>query len=269
MFLNYLSFGLGVLTSFAGYSCLIEPNQLILRRKKLFLKRWPKEKNGFQIGLISDMHLRDRYTHDLTKLACLHLVHLNPDAIVIAGDFLGYWKPNSRDLLLDALSPLTQFAGSSYAIPGNHDYYLGVGKDLQHICESLGIHFLSNSVHNEQDIQWVGVDTHNYRVFQVEKVFEGVNPNDPCIVLWHEPDFIDQLPFPVDLQISGHTHGGQCTLIGDWPVAPPNKNRKHIKGFYDAKPTPIYVTSGLATTGPPFRFNHPPEIVLLELYHRS
>src|SRR5579885_1194709 len=151
----------GVSAGMLLYGAFVEAERLVVERKRIRLRRWPKELDGYRIGLIADFHLRDRHTVDLTKRAIDALMAENPDVIVIAGDFVGYWKPESPWLLGDALEALEPMAGRILAVPGNHDYWAGDAAFLEPVCEMLGIRLLRNESWEMDEIEWIGIDSLN------------------------------------------------------------------------------------------------------------
>ncbi|MCG9894484.1 MAG: hypothetical protein MH204_03280, partial [Fimbriimonadaceae bacterium] len=87
----------------------------------------------------------------------------------------------------------------------------------------------------------------------------------PTVCLWHESDFADALPHGLDLVLCGHSHGGQfCTPWGR-PFMTADFGGRRLAGLYTDTPSPTYVSRGLATTGPPSRWNCPPESAILTI----
>ena len=86
------------------------------------------------------------------------------------------------------------------------------------------------------------------------------------VLLAHEPDFADEVArFPVDLQLSGHSHGGQVRLPLLGPLYLPELAQKYVMGQYQVGPLILYTNAGLGTIGVPVRCNCPPEITFLTL----
>jgi predicted MPP superfamily phosphohydrolase len=95
----------------------------------------------------------------------------------------------------------------------------------------------------------------------------GVSPDVPVLALVHEPDYFDEMSsFRNLLQISGHTHGGQCRVpFLDFTPAKVRHGRKYIQGPFSRGESRLFVTRGLGTTGLRVRFACPPEVALLTL----
>lgn len=247
------------------YGAVGEANRLRLERRTVHLKHWPKTLSGYRIGLLADLHLRDRYSVRLSKWAVEALVHEQPDFVVIAGDFVGSWKPESAWLLGEVLTPLKDFRGRVIGVPGNHDYWDGDPRLLKPVLDELGILLLRNEIYRFDGITWVGIDSANALSADPFSTMAEVWDEHPVIVVWHEPDAVDWLPRGADLMLSGHSHGGQFRFPWGWTPMHTYGGEKYVEGFYPNAPTPIYVSRGLGTTGPPSRLGVLPEVTVLTL----
>ncbi len=261
--------GLGIAAAAAGaaslvYGALVESKRLVLEKRTLSLPNWPKRLDGYRIAVLGDLHLRDRYSLELAKRAVAMALDQSPDMVALVGDFVGYWKPESAWLLGEALEPLMGMMGNAVAIPGNHDYWLGDPSLLKPVLDELNIKLLRNETWFHDGITWVGVDSFN--IGRGDPFLSMLkSKRKPEIVLWHEPDAVKYLPEGASLMISGHSHGGQYRFPGGWAPMHTKGGKHYVHGFYPDAPTPIYVTRGVGTTGPPSRFLCPPEVSLLTL----
>lgn len=246
------------------YGALVESKRLVLERKTLRLPGWPERLDGYRIALLGDFHLRDKYTLELAQRAVALALDESPDMVVIAGDFVGYWKDESPRLLWEALEPLSQMLGNVVAVPGNHDYWFGDPSLLEPTLREFDVKLLRNECWPHEGITWIGIDSLNSGKADPYKAMLHMK-RGPSIALWHEPDFVRFLPEGPSLMLSGHSHGGQYRW--PWGGAPMStlNGRRYVQGFYPNAPTPLYVTRGIGTTGPPSRFLCPPEVSLLTL----
>lgn len=246
------------------YGSLYETKRLVLERRTISLPRWPTSLSGVKITLLGDFHLRDRYSFELAQRAVALALESKPDYVVLIGDYVGYWKLECVDMLGELLQPMRKMKGNVIAVPGNHDYWQGDASLLAPIFAELRIKLLRNAHWKHGGIQWIGIDSASARRDDPALAFAGVG-DGPRILLWHEPDPIDRLPFAVDLQLSGHSHGGQWRFPGWTPIRTKLGDR-YTDGFYARDgANPLYVTRGVGTTGPPARFRCPPDVSLLTL----
>lgn len=159
-----------------------------------------------------------------------------------------------------------------FAILGNHDYWGDVTL-VQTCLQESGFTLLKNQVTE------INTDTDQIYISGLDDVLEGVpdlgpviqqtekHPDRFHIMLVHEPDYADAVAnYHVDLQLSGHSHGGQITfpLIG--PIITPPDSKKYINGLYKINERlTLYINRGIGTTILPFRFLCKPELTIIEL----
>lgn len=250
-----------------AYGALFESKRLVLERRRIRLPRWPKSLNGLKAAVLADLHLRDRYSLELAQRAVAMAIAEEPDIFLIPGDIVGYWKEESSQLLMAALEPLGAVDVPVIAVPGNHEYWSGTPELLLPVFDALGIELLRNSARSHLGVQWVGIDSANEGRARPEYALsQAGGGGDPIVVIWHEPDVVEELPPGAALMISGHSHGGQFRLPNGWAPMYTLNGRKYPEGFYPDAPTPLYVSRGVGTTGPPSRLFCPPEVSLLELW---
>ena len=245
------------------YGALVEANDLRVEHHTLRLQNWPKDLDGLRIALLADFHIRDSYSAALAQRAVTAAVMEAPDYFVLAGDFVGYWKLSSPWLLEQALRPLSNFKGSVIAVPGNHDYWEGDASLLRPILEELNIVLLRNEAFKTEGISWFGLDSLNAKRAMpslYKRQSETAN-----IVVFHEPDGVMQLRERCDLMLSGHSHGGQFTFPWGWTPMHTKNGQKYVRGFFPEAESPLFVTRGIGTTGPPSRLCCSPEVAILTL----
>ena len=255
----------------------LEPNRPRLVRQNFFLSRWPEQLDGFTIALLSDFHY-DPYFSIHPLHAAIPIVNsLRPDLIVLAGDFVS--APSFGDVRKAAFAAepcarlLRQMAAPHglWAIMGNHDQ----DTDPEHVTRALQsekIEVLANQSHaierNGARVWLAGVNDVLSGAADLQVTLRHVPAGEAVILLAHEPDFADEASrFPIDLQLSGHSHGGQVRIPLLPPLYLPPMAKKYVLGRYQVGPLTLYTTAGLGTVGVPVRLNCPPEITLLTLRH--
>lgn len=256
--------GFGIL----AYGALVESKRLVLERYRLRVPGWPSRLDGFTIALLADFHLRDGHSAELAERAIALALDAEPDMVVLAGDFVGLWTGDAPKMVGDVLEPLLLMEGRVVAVPGNHDY-LGYGNAdlLGAICDALNIRLLRNASWANQGIRWVGIDSFNAGYADPAAAFGTIphGASEPIVVVWHEPDLVVTLPPGASLMLSGHSHGGQFLAPWGWAPMSTENGRRYVRGYYPEAATPLFVTRGVGTTGPPSRLFCRPEVALLEI----
>jgi uncharacterized protein len=258
-----------------GDSILLEPNRPRVVRQDLFLSRWPERLNGFTVAHLSDFHYDPYFSVHPLHAAIPMVNSLRPDLIVLTGDFVTKpWAGDDRKAA-NAAEPcarlLRQMSAPHglWAVLGNHDE----GTDHRHVTRALraeNIQVLANqsqAIEREGARIWLaGVNDVLSRTADLSKTLRRVPADEAVILLAHEPDFADETAkFPIDLQLSGHSHGGQVRIPFLPPLYLPKMAKKYILGTYRVGPLTLYTTAGLGTIGVAMRLNCPPEITLLTL----
>ncbi|MCI0354143.1 MAG: metallophosphoesterase [Acidobacteria bacterium] len=261
----------------AGYGFLIEPRRLVVERIEIRLRRLPGEFDGFRIAQVSDIHYGPFMTSGFVRKAVEEINRLRPDLVALTGDFISrpLGKSSGREgaethapPCADALRGLRSAFGA-FAVLGNHDHWnhAGIVKDS---LESAGFPVLVNqAVALEKDnarLWLAGVDDVMESKADLERALKRVPASEATLLLAHEPDYADYTSkFPIDLQLSGHSHGGQVRL--PWLGAPvlPFLGRKYPMGRYRVGNLHLYTNRGFGVISPPVRFNCPPEITLVTL----
>ncbi len=259
----------------AGDSFLLEPNRPRIVHQDFSLSRWPERLNGFTIALLSDFHY-DPYCSVHPLHATVPLVnHLHPDLIVLTGDFVSVPLLGDDAKAAFAAEPcaniLRQMTAPHglWAVMGNHDF----NTDPVYVTRALrsvGIQVLedqSTAIEHDGARFWLaGVNDVLSRTANLTETLRRVPAGEAVVLLAHEPDFADEASkFPIDLQLSGHSHGGQVRIPLLPPLYLPAMAKKYVMGTYQVGPLPLYTNAGIGTVGVPVRLNCPPEITLITL----
>ena len=259
----------------AGDAIFLAPNRPRIVRQDFFLPRWPERLNGFTVALLSDFHYDPYFSVHPLNAAIAMVNSLHPDLIALTGDFVSRPLVGNRRKAAFAAEPCARLLRQMtarhglWAVMGNHDQ----GTDRKHVTRALqaeNIQVLANqSEAIEQDgarIWLAGVNDVLGRTADLSKTLHGVPAGEAVILLAHEPDFADEASqFPIDLQLSGHSHGGQVRIPLLPPLYLPPMAKKYVWGTYRVGPLTLYTNAGLGTIGVPMRLNCPPEITFLTL----
>jgi predicted MPP superfamily phosphohydrolase len=268
---------------------IIEPNDPRLVRIEVPLTRLPNSFDGFTIAQLSDFHYDEVFSKVPIRKAVRTVNNIRPDLIVLTGDFvtvpmfddfLSKKSANvyrSKEAAVTA-PPCAQLLGELrarlgvFAILGNHDV-ASLPDFITECLEGHGIKVLRNSVLPiEQDKArfWLaGIDDVMQGRPHLTRTLTSVPKEEMVVLLSHEPDFADEAArHSVDLQLSGHSHGGQIWLpIIGAPWLPPFAE-KYPRGKYQVGGLTLYTNIGLGTIRVPIRLNCVPEITLFTLRAR-
>ena len=226
--------------------------------------------HNYRILNISDIHLgqwiNPEYLDDLTD----YVNTLNYDLIVLTGDYFSYNLQDYDKALEMSLKKLKAPDGK-YGVLGNHDHWMDADK-VRNIFKNSDIHDLSNDAvllkKDEDHLNLAGVDSCTVCADDLDAVLAKLKDNTPTILLAHEPDFAHQSSQTgkVDLQISGHSHGGQFIIpkVETTPFRGPNST-KYPVGLYKVKDMIQYTSKGLGTNSFRIRINCKPEITIITL----
>jgi len=253
-----------------------EPNHPELVRIEISLSRLPPALDGFTIAQLSDFHYDPLFSITPIRRAIEIVNRLHPDLVVLTGDFVtlpiyaldrDQRAGKAAEPCAKLLSGLNSRLGS-IAVLGNHD----VQTDPEFVTAALedhGIRVLCNrSLPIEQAGSrfWLcGLDSAN-RAPHMSRALDGVPQTESVVLLIHEPDFANKASsHPVDLQLSGHSHGGQIWLPGIGAPWLPRFARKYPRGRYNVSGLPLYTNIGLGTIRLPVRLNCTPEVTLITL----
>lgn len=257
------------------YAGKIEPSLLKINQHKIVHKDIPASFNQFKMVQFSDTHLGFQYT--LEQLAELidKINSLQPDILFFTGDLLD--SPNrylESDQAITLLQKLKAPYGK-YAVYGNHDHG-GYGTDIyRHIMAETGFTLLLNESaviqkDSEETIYLLGIDDAMLGRPNLNEAIAEVPQHSYKILLSHAPDMADDATtFNIQLQLSGHSHGGQIQLPFLGALVKPPFAEKYYEGFYtigDENPLTLYVNRGLGTTRLPYRFLSVPELTVFTLY---
>ncbi|HTS38270.1 MAG TPA: metallophosphoesterase [Candidatus Solibacter sp.] len=258
-------------------SVLLEPNRPRIVRREISLRRWPAHLDGFTIALLSDFHFDPYFSVHPLESAVGMVNGLQPDVVVLTGDFvsLRLFRRNDEQAAAHA-EPCAQILRKMrarqglWAVMGNHDYFSNPDR-VTTALRSAGIQVLANqstAIEDKGARFWLaGVGDVLGKDADLPATLHNIPDDEATVLLAHEPDYADHAArFPIDLQLSGHSHGGQIRPPFVRPLFLPELARKYIMGLYEVGPLTLYTNPGLGTVVLPIRFNCPPEITLLTMH---
>ncbi|MFJ1603184.1 metallophosphoesterase [Streptomyces sp. NPDC088253] len=234
-----------------------------VKRVTVPLAKLPRSAHGYRIAVVSDIHLGPTLGRDFCRRVVDTINSTQPDLIAVVGDLVD----GSVKDLGPAAAPLARLRArhGSYFVTGNHEYYSGAAQWVREVRE-LGLHPLENARTEMAGFDLAGVN-------DVAGESEGHGPDfgralgdrdtsRAVVLLAHQPVQIhDAVKHGVDLQLSGHTHGGQL-WPGNYIAELANPTVAGLERYGD---TQLYVSRGAGAWGPPTRVDAPSDITVVEL----
>ncbi|MGW4044714.1 metallophosphoesterase [Streptomyces sp. NPDC004721] len=234
-----------------------------VKRVTVPLAKLPRAAHGFRIAVVSDVHLGPVLGRGFAQKVVDTVNATQPDLIAVVGDLVD----GSVKDLGPAAAPLAGLRArhGAYFVTGNHEYFSGAEQWVEEV-RRLGLHPLENARTELPAFDLAGVN-------DVRGESEGQGPDferalgdrdtaRACVLLAHQPVQIHEaVRHGVDLQLSGHTHGGQL-----WPgsllAAAANPTVAGLERYGD---TQLYVSRGAGAWGPPTRVGAPSDITVVQL----
>lgn len=262
-----------------GYSTDVEMNWIEITNLTLKLPRLDAAFQGIRLVQISDFHLGQWINKERLDRVFRMALEQKPDYFLLTGDYLEYrpyGKPNERatyeenlHLISESFSQLPAFC-PTIGILGNHDHKIYADWVEQSLKEA-GVSVLRNSVMTIQrgnsQLHLAGLDDVSQKADLLDVMMKSLPEDGAVILLAHEPDFADVAAATrrFDLQISGHSHGGQIVLPFFGPPMLPEFGRKYPSGLYNINGMLLYTNRGVGVTTLNARFNCRPEITVYTL----
>jgi predicted MPP superfamily phosphohydrolase len=228
------------------------------------LSRLPRALDGFTIVQLTDLHTGMTIDRAFVQRVVDQANRLSPDLIALTGDLVD----GKVEDLRDDVAPLGQLRARHgvFAITGNHEYYAGADAWIAEITR-LGARYLRNQRvvigDGAATFDLAGVDDYSASAWpghgeDLPAALAGRDPSRPLVLLAHQPRQVHRAArHGVDLQLSGHTHGGQ---IWPWHYIVRVQQGGLLAGRYQVGGTQLYVSRGCGYWGPPVRLLAPLEI---------
>jgi predicted MPP superfamily phosphohydrolase len=244
-----------------GVKTALGPPQL--DRVQLPLAKLPRAMDGTRLAVVSDIHLGpltgSRHAGRIVDL----INSVDADVVCIVGDLVdGTVAELGR--FAEPLAHIRARRGA-YFVTGNHEYYSGYQEWVAEVAR-LGVRPLRNERLELDGLDLAGVNDIGGADFGDGPDFgRALGDRDtarPVVLMAHQPRAaFDAAPYGVDLQVSGHTHGGQMAPFNLLvPLQQPVTS-----GLGKVDGVPVYVTNGAGFWGPPVRVGAPPQVTVIEL----
>jgi predicted MPP superfamily phosphohydrolase len=242
----------------------------VVRRLPITLPGLPPTLDGFRIVTFSDAHLSSTYSGRRFERVVEAVNEQRPGVVAIVGDLVDGELADLRE----EVAPVADLASEHgvYFVTGNHEYYVDTRAWLRHL-PTLGVQVLRNErVSIGRDgatFDLAGIDDDSAAEARLpghgadlDATLDGRDDATPVVLLAHQPVQVAAARAAgVDLQLSGHTHGGQL-----WPFDYAIRlSQPVVEGYRRYGYTQLFVSSGVGFWGPPMRIGARPEVVVVEL----
>jgi len=264
------------ITAMAVDASVLEPNSPKLVELSLPIKRLPAVWDGLRVAQLSDFHYDEDFSVIPLRKAVDAVNRLQPDLIVLTGDFVtNPFLGSRRKQAASMIDPCAQLlaklkaSGGLYACLGNHD----ASTDPQRIFDTLQRHSIKVLRNHSEPLEkngkrlWIaGVDDVINGAPDMDVTLQDIPADETVVLMAHEPDYATHVSkYAVDLQLSGHSHGGQVRIPFIGAPILPELGVKYPKGLYRLGNLALYTNVGIGTVNLPVRFDCPPEITLITL----
>ncbi|AGL21665.1 metallophosphoesterase [Actinoplanes sp. N902-109] len=249
-----------------GYGVKTALGKPRVARMQVPLAKLPRAMDGTRLAVVSDIHLGPLTGIGHTERIVEVINSVNADIVCVVGDLVD----GSVAELGRFAAPLAGIRSrrGAYFVTGNHEYYSGYREWIDEVAR-LNVRPLRNERLELAGLDLAGVNdlggTDEGDAPDFARALGDRDPARPVVLMAHQPLAArDAAPYGVDLQVSGHTHGGQ--------MAPFNLlvklQQPVVSGFGEVDGVPVYVTNGAGFWGPPVRVGAPPQVSVLELRTR-
>ncbi|WP_435869549.1 metallophosphoesterase [Actinoplanes xinjiangensis] len=246
-----------------GYGVKTATSAPQIDRVQLPMAKLPRAMDGTRLAVVSDIHIGPLTGVNHAQRIVQVINSVNADLVCIVGD-----------LVDGSVAELGRFAAplggiesrhGAFFVTGNHEYYSGAEEWINEVSR-LGIRPLRNERVAINGLDLAGVnDLSGEEQGDAPDFARALGDRDtarPVVLMAHQPvAAVEAAPYGVDLQVSGHTHGGQ--------MAPFNLlvklQQPVVSGFGEVDGVPVYVTNGAGFWGPPVRVGAPPQVTVIEL----
>lgn len=263
-----------------GWPVLVVPARLRVARHEVTIPGLPTGLDGLRIGHLSDTHFGPYIGSTQIHRAITRVHAEDPDLIVLTGDYV-HRHPETIAPGIGLLADLHARHGV-VAVLGNHDHWEGVDA-CRRAFASAGIPLLDNhrlflTPHGLRDHEFPGRSLAVCGIGDLwedavdpDRALTAVSDSCPRLLLSHNPDAAETLPAShpgarFDLQLSGHTHGGQVRIPGmGTPVVPSRYGSRYAGGLCQGPGWPVVVSRGVGMAVAPVRYGVRPEVGVITL----
>ncbi len=249
------------------YGFKVEPYWLQIKTVPLTLPHLAPEFDGYRIVQLSDLHIVEKMPQRYLDRVIRLTNRQKPDLVAITGDIV---TDHPRRYASKIETTLSALKAPTVSVMGNHDHWSDPTA-IRQILKNSNVTDISNSVYtlqrNTAQLHIAGVDDVWAQAADLDLVMTQLPEQGAAILLAHEPDFADVAvkKHRFDLELSGHSHGGQVAIPFWGPPILPPYGRRYPIGKYQIEDLIQYTNRGIGMVDLRVRFSSRPEITVFKL----
>jgi predicted MPP superfamily phosphohydrolase len=244
------------LAVFGGIKIYDHTNTLVITRHKVELGQKGKK---LKVAHVSDLHTKG--LDKLEKQLALAISNEKPDIILITGDLA---TPSGSNEGYEAVLKILKAPRGTYFVQGNWEYWEPI-QELKTLFRNNNIIDLTNNTYQLDNNLWlVGFDDSEEGAPQLG-ILESIPKSAIKIGLFHSPIFFDKVAGKTELNLAGHSHGGQIYIPLISSFWTPKGTGSYMQGWFQKNQSKLYVTRGIGTSILPLRFNSYPELAIINI----
>jgi len=256
-------------TGLAGLAAegLREPTALDITRPVLPVKGLPDAFDGFRIAFLADIHYGPNTDRAFIERTVSAANSAKPDLILLGGDYV-YSKKDYVAPCAECVKKLNAPHGVFFVL-GNHDHWQG-SWPIRKAMRGVALELVNKGAwlrRGAARIMLAGVDDLWTGSPQTRPFMDYLGPKEVCLLVSHNPEYAEEIADErIRLVLAGHTHGGQVYIPGiGAPILPTRLGQKYRAGLVRAPKTQVYVSRGIGTLPPKFRFCCRPELTIVTI----
>ncbi|MDX1418673.1 MAG: metallophosphoesterase [Rubricoccaceae bacterium] len=255
-----------------AYARFVEPRWLARTYTRVPIAGLPEALDGLRIAHLSDLHVTNHSDLLLLRRACRLAMAARPHLVALTGDFVSDQHGYSLGTVMATLSEELDAPLGLFAVPGNHEWATGIARYRRALATRPRLHDLTNAAARRTlqgaTLRIAGTDSLREGDARPAEALADAAPADLTLLLSHNPDVAEDACAalgPVDLVLSGHTHGGQVRIpLWGAIVNTSRYPRRYEAGLVWRPWAWVYVSRGVGTVGRRLRFLCRPEVAILE-----
>ncbi len=262
---GFIAYGVIFISFWLSVWAVFEASNIRIEHLTVETEKIESEAGRVRIVMISDVHLGLLSRESKIREIVDQIQALQPDIVINAGDFID--GSTSHVEGLTRLFRVIDAPMGKFAVLGNHEFYRGTALSVTNL-RNAGFKVLRDEkIRIKGNIAVIGEDDRHYENRKpIRPLLNNAPADDFTILIKHRPEVDERLVGRFDLQLSGHSHGGQIFPF----TIPVHMRYRYARGYHEiGGGSAVYTSRGTGLWGPPMRLGSPPEITIIDLEKKS